>query len=67
MRLHHLKDEEVVVLHHPVADETTLEGGELRDQRGFDLHRRLGGQPEPLELVEICSRDVAGANDEVSE
>jgi hypothetical protein len=68
MRIHHFNDEEVVLLHHPFAGETTLEGGvTLGDHRRLDVHGRLGRQPEPLELVDLSARRVADADDDVGE
>jgi hypothetical protein len=71
MRLHHVKDDQKLRLPPPFVEETeeTVLAGALisRDQRGFDLHRRLAGLPEPLELVDVTTRRALDADVDIGE
>ena len=64
VRLHHLEDEEIILVAQAAVGEPALEiGVALRDQRRADLVSLLGGQLELGELVDARARAVADLRD----
>lgn len=57
MHLHHFSDDEVVLLYPPVIGQPR-DKGEYGELRRLDVHGRLGRPPEPLELVDLSTRDA---------
>ena len=68
VRLHHLEDEEVVLVDQRVVGETAFEiGVALDDQRRRDAISLLRGEPEAVELVDLRAGRVSDPDNRVGE